>query len=61
MATPHNPLELPKDIPAPVDDGAAAHLGGLRLPDIALPATDGASVSLAKLSGRTLVYLYPRT
>jgi peroxiredoxin len=61
MATPHNPLELPKDIPAPVEDGAAAHLAGLTLPDIALPATDGASVSLAKLSGRTLVYLYPRT
>ena len=61
MVTPHNPLELPKDIPRPVDDGAAAHLAGLKLPDIALPSTHGTSVNLAKLSGRTVVYLYPRT
>jgi peroxiredoxin len=61
MATVHNPLELPKDIPAPIDDGAAAHLTGRKLPDVALPATDGASVNLSKLPGRTVVYLYPRT
>jgi peroxiredoxin len=61
VATPHNPLELPKDIPAPIDDGAAAHLAGRKLPDVALPTTDGASVNLSKLSGHTVVYLYPRT
>ncbi|HEY6006664.1 MAG TPA: peroxiredoxin [Anaeromyxobacter sp.] len=48
-------------IPAPVDDGAAGHLLGLRLPDVSLPATDGTSVSLARLAGRTVAYLYPRT
>jgi peroxiredoxin len=48
-------------IPAPVDDGAARHLEGTQLPDIALTATDGSSVSLAKLPGRTVVYAYPRT
>jgi peroxiredoxin (alkyl hydroperoxide reductase subunit C) len=48
-------------IPAPVDDGGARHLTGLAMPDIALPATDGTEVSLARLSGRTVVYAYPRT
>ena len=38
----HNPLELPDDLPAPVDDGAARHLTGLALPDVELRATDGA-------------------
>lgn len=48
-------------IPAPSDDGGARHLTGLRLPDPSLPATDGTSVSLARLSGRTIAFLYPRT
>lgn len=61
MATPHNPLALPDDLPVPQDDGAARHLTGFQLPDLALPATDGATVNLAKLRGRTVVYAYPRT
>ncbi|WP_232631226.1 peroxiredoxin [Methylobacterium sp. Leaf118] len=52
---------LPDDLPVPVDDGAAGHLTGLRLPDVALRATDGSLVSLARLSGRTIVFAYPRT
>lgn len=48
-------------IPPPVDDGAVRHLVGLRLPEIPLPATDGSSVSLASLSGLTVVFAYPRT
>src|SRR6185312_9122704 len=60
-AGPHNPLNLPKDIPAPQDDGAARHLPGRRLPDVALAATNGIQVNLAKLPGRTIVYIYPRT
>jgi peroxiredoxin len=48
-------------IPAPKDDGAAAHLTGMMLPDIALVATSGATVTLAKLPGRTIVFAYPRT
>jgi peroxiredoxin len=59
--TPHNPLTLPDNLPVPQDDGAARHLEGARLPDIALPATDGGLVDLSKLSGRTVVYIYPRT
>jgi peroxiredoxin len=33
----------------------------MRLPELALPATDGARVNLAALKGRTVVYIYPRT
>jgi peroxiredoxin len=61
MATSHNPMVLPADLPAPADDGAARHLAGRKLPDLALPATDGSRVNLAKLSGRTVIYIYPRT
>jgi peroxiredoxin len=57
----HNPHFLPPDIPVPQDDGAARHLAGLALPDIALPATGGAPVNLSKLKGRTVLYIYPRT
>jgi peroxiredoxin len=48
-------------IPAPEDDGGARHLPGMAVPDVALPATDGTSISLAKLPGRVVVFAYPRT
>lgn len=48
-------------IPAPEDDGAADHLTGMALPDVALPATDGSDVVLSKIEGRTVVYIYPMT
>ncbi|MGO3930983.1 peroxiredoxin [Rhodopseudomonas pseudopalustris] len=48
-------------IPAPTDDGGAAHLPGQMLPSIALPATDGSNVDLSALHGRTVVFGYPRT
>ena len=57
----HNPQFLPPDIPVPQDDGAADHLTGMRVPDLALPATSGGPVNLAKQPGRTVVYIYPRT
>ena len=53
--------DLPADLPVPEDDGGAAHLEGSAVPDVALAATDGRSVSLATLRGRTVVYAYPRT
>ena len=62
MAQPqHDPTILPDNLPVPQDDGATRHLQGARLPDIELPATDGTAVSLARLKGRTVVYVYPRT
>jgi peroxiredoxin len=57
----HDPTFLPPDIPAPRDDGAARHLAGMALPDLALPATTGPAVNLSKLKGRVVIYIYPRT
>jgi peroxiredoxin len=48
-------------LPPPEDDGAARHLSGARVPDIALAATDGTDVALARLPGRTVVFSYPKT
>ena len=53
---------LPANLPVPIDDGAADHLRGSLVPDVALPATDGRQISLANLDGRrVVVYAYPRT
>jgi peroxiredoxin len=63
MPTPNQPNLMQVDwskIPAPQDDGAARHLQGASVPDLALPTTDGRAVSLAKCQGRTVVYAYPR-
>ncbi len=57
----HDPTQLPPDLPVPIDDGAADHLVGMRIPDLRLPSTDGDDVQLASLPGRTVVYAYPRT
>jgi len=57
----HDPLALPGDLPAPVDDGGAAHLPGAELPPLELPTTAG-TVDVAEAARVTLVlYLYPRT
>ena len=48
-------------IPAPADDGAAAHLVGMTIPPLSLVATDDTAVTLSALSGRTVVFGYPRT
>jgi peroxiredoxin len=57
----HDPTVLPDDLPEPQDDGAARHLTGLALPSIAFAATDGRTIDLSKLAGRTVLYIYPRT
>ena len=55
-------MELPADLPVPTDDGAAAHLPGMRLPRVALQSTGGRLVDVGALGqGRTVLYLYPRT
>ena len=48
-------------IPAPSDDGAAAHLVGKAIPPLSLVATDDTSVTLSALPGRVVVFAYPRT
>ena len=48
-------------LPIPQDDGAARHLTGAALPSVTLKATDGTSIDLSALAGRTVVYIYPMT
>src|SRR5262249_23089954 len=47
--------------PVPVDDGACAHLGGMRLPPVALPSTAGRQIDLSRLPGIVVIYCYPMT
>jgi len=42
-------MELPPDLPVPVDDGAADHLPGSRMPSVRLPSTGGRLVDLGAL------------
>jgi hypothetical protein len=39
MTGPFDPHSLPTALPVPFDDGAAAHLPGLAMPDLTLPTT----------------------
>jgi peroxiredoxin len=52
---------LPADLPVPTDDGACAHLPGLAVPAVPLPATTGGAVDLTTLPGRVVAYFYPMT
>lgn len=65
MATDDTPdarlSQLPPNLPRPEDDGAAAHLPGVRLPDVALPSTGGGDVRLSELAGTIVLYCYPMT
>ena len=53
--------DLPDGLPVPEDDGAARHLPGMALPAMGLSATDGRTVELSSLTGRTVLYVYPMT
>ena len=54
--------DLPPNLPVPEDDGGADHLGGLRVPELNLPSTQGGNANLAELAReRLVVYVYPRT
>ncbi|TPQ43045.1 peroxiredoxin [Bradyrhizobium guangdongense] len=60
--TQRNLLEVDwSTIPAPSDDGGAAHLKGMSIPPVSLLATNDTSVKLSALRGRTVVFAYPRT
>ena len=48
-------------LPVPTDDGAADHLVGADLPDVALPSTAGGKARLAALRGLAILYAYPMT
>ena len=58
----HNPLNLPDNLPIPVDDGACNHLEGMILPSVFLEATNGEKLNIAEISKqKTIFYFYPRT
>jgi peroxiredoxin (alkyl hydroperoxide reductase subunit C) len=48
-------------IPAPSDDGGAAHLVGMVIPAVSLRATDDTMVTLSALEGLIVLFGYPRT
>jgi len=55
---------LPADLPVPEDDGAADHLRGARMPELALPSTDGEAQRVDVVPdgfARLVLYAYPRT
>lgn len=54
-------LDLPDNLPIPQDDGAADHLQGTKLDSILLAATNGSKIDLSKLTGTTVVFIYPMT
>ena len=54
-----NLIELPDDLPAPVDDGAGDHLLGEFLPSISLSSTHGELVDLSMIAGYVVIYRYP--
>ena len=43
-------------IPPPEDDGGAAHLVGLVVPRVRLPATDGGVVDVGDLVGLSVIF-----
>lgn len=56
-----DPYSLPPNLPVPIDDGAADHLRGLRIPSLVLESSQG-PVDLAELCAvRAVLYVYPRT
>jgi peroxiredoxin len=61
MNGPFDPYSLPAGLPVPFDDGAAAHLPGLAMPDLTLPTTAGGEVSLSCLGDLTVLFVYPMT
>lgn len=52
---------LPIGLPIPVDDGLAAHLEGMQLPDVSFQSTSGEVINLAGFQQKTVIYVYPLT
>lgn len=52
---------LPSGLPTPVDDGLAAHIQGMRLPDLSLKSTGGDLVNLSTFQQKLVIYIYPLT
>lgn len=61
MSDNHEAFPLPDGLPEPEDDGEADHLPGTTVPEVPLRATDGTTIEFAALTGRCVVYCYPKT
>lgn len=60
----HDPMQLPPNLPRPVDDGATDHLPGAAVPAVALPSTGGGVIRVDLVPAglvRLIVYAYPLT
>ena len=60
----HDPMQLPQDLPIPVQDGLAAHLLGLPMPVLELPSTHGGVMRVDQAPPgfkRLIIYAYPLT
>jgi peroxiredoxin len=55
-------MQVSSQLPAPIDDGACAHLPGFAVPSLVLPSTAGRLIDLSKRdAARTVVYCYSMT
>jgi peroxiredoxin len=62
IPTDSNLYALPRGLPAPEDDGAAAHLVGTAVPHVVLRSTSGISVDVGEIAQRLSVFfVYPAT
>ncbi|NYE94824.1 peroxiredoxin/DNA-binding transcriptional MerR regulator [Psychromicrobium silvestre] len=62
MSSGHDYEKLPPNLPAPQDDGQAAHLPGLALPGLTLESTGLTPVSLSGMGEqRWVLFIYPTT
>ncbi|MBX8640405.1 MAG: peroxiredoxin [Thermoplasmata archaeon] len=53
---------LPRNLPAPEDDGAAKHLPGMAVPEIELRSTSGRLVNVGKAAKKlSIFFFYPAT
>jgi len=57
-----NLYSLPKDLPVPLDDGAADHLRGMRIPSIQLLSTQDEWIDVSTQTTQfVILFCYPRT
>ena len=54
-----NLLELPDNLPVPVDDGACDHLLDSRIPSLTLPGVSGGMTDVGAIKGQLVLYFYP--
>ncbi len=60
----HDPTQLPRELPAPLDEGGADHLVGMHMPALALPSTHAGEARVDLIPpglGRLVIYAYPLT